>query len=124
LTTTLDAIRSRAAAYADHGTPGLHAPQDRAALLAALETVLATHRPATVNHTKYNADGTLISYTKTQDGPCVTCHPISITEHCEQCEDYDDTCEGTTRAVREPWPCATFRAITTALEPADAEAAA
>ena len=29
----LEAIRTRAKAYAEHGTPGLHAPQDRAALL-------------------------------------------------------------------------------------------
>lgn len=38
---TLDAIRTRAKAYREHGTPGLNAPEDRAALLDALETVLA-----------------------------------------------------------------------------------
>lgn len=41
MTAELDAIRSRAAAYADHGTPGLAAPRDRAALLAALDAALA-----------------------------------------------------------------------------------
>ena len=35
----LDAIRARAEAYALHGTPGLHAPQDRAYLLKALDAV-------------------------------------------------------------------------------------
>jgi hypothetical protein len=38
---TLNAIRARVKAYAEHGTPGLHAPKDRAALLDALESVLA-----------------------------------------------------------------------------------
>lgn len=41
----LDAIRKRAEAYRTHGTPGLHAPQDRAALLEAVETVLDVHKP-------------------------------------------------------------------------------
>lgn len=41
----LDAIRSRANAYRDHGTPGLHAPKDRANLLAALDACLAVHQP-------------------------------------------------------------------------------
>lgn len=45
MSTTLDAIRSRAEAYRDHGTPGLHAPQDRASLLAALEACLVIHQP-------------------------------------------------------------------------------
>lgn len=35
----LRGIRARAAAYSDHGTPGLHAPQDRAELLTLLERV-------------------------------------------------------------------------------------
>jgi hypothetical protein len=35
--TTLDAIRTRAKAYAEHGTPGLRAPQDRAYLLAIID---------------------------------------------------------------------------------------
>jgi len=35
----LDGIRTRAEAYRTHGTPGLHAPQDRAALLAAVDAV-------------------------------------------------------------------------------------
>ena len=43
--TALDGIRSRAEAYRDHGTPGLHAPKDRAALLAAVDAVLAVHQP-------------------------------------------------------------------------------
>ena len=34
-------IRKRVVTYRDHGTPGLHAPQDRARLLAALDGVLA-----------------------------------------------------------------------------------
>ena len=38
--TALDGIRQRAQAYADHGTPGLHAPKDRSALLAAVDAVL------------------------------------------------------------------------------------
>lgn len=41
----LDGIRSRADAYTDHGTPGLHAPQDRAKLLDALDACLAVHQP-------------------------------------------------------------------------------
>ena len=41
----LDGIRTRAEAYRTHGTPGLHAPKDRAALLAALDAVLAVHQP-------------------------------------------------------------------------------
>lgn len=35
----LEAIKARAKAYAEHGTPGLRAPQDRAELLAILERV-------------------------------------------------------------------------------------
>lgn len=42
---TLDAIRKRAEAYRTRGTPGLHAPQDRAGLLEAVETVLDVHKP-------------------------------------------------------------------------------
>lgn len=41
----LDAIRTRTTAYRTHGTPGLHAPQDRAVLLAAIEAVTAVHQP-------------------------------------------------------------------------------
>ena len=37
--TLLAGIRERAEAYRTHGTPGLHAPQDRAKLLAALDAV-------------------------------------------------------------------------------------
>jgi hypothetical protein len=37
----LDGIRVRAKAYTEHGTPGLAAPYDRKALLAAAEAVLA-----------------------------------------------------------------------------------
>jgi hypothetical protein len=37
----LDGIQARAKAYAEHGTPGLHAPQDRARLLAAVHAVEA-----------------------------------------------------------------------------------
>lgn len=45
MSTTLDAIRSRAEAYSSHGTPGLNAPKDRANLLAALDACLAVHEP-------------------------------------------------------------------------------
>lgn len=45
--TVLDGIKARAEAYASHGTPGLHAPKDRATLLAALEAVLGLHSPDT-----------------------------------------------------------------------------
>lgn len=41
----LDGIRQRVEAYRDHGTPGLHAPKDRAALLAALDAVIKVHEP-------------------------------------------------------------------------------
>jgi hypothetical protein len=41
----LDGIRSRAEAYRTHGTPGLHAPKDRAVLLAALDAGLTVHQP-------------------------------------------------------------------------------
>ncbi len=34
-------IKKRVDAYRDHGTPGLHAPQDRAKLFAAIEAVEA-----------------------------------------------------------------------------------
>jgi len=40
----LDGIRIRAEAYRSHGTPGLHAPQDRAKLLAAVDAVRGMHR--------------------------------------------------------------------------------
>lgn len=61
---TLDAIRTRAKAYAEHGTPGLHAPQDRARLLDALDAVLAYGR----DRKKYTdtgnekADMTIVGY--------------------------------------------------------------
>lgn len=41
LSSLLAPIRKRVVAYRDHGTPGLHAPQDRTRLLAALDAVLA-----------------------------------------------------------------------------------
>ena len=46
----LAGIRARAAAYSDHGTPGLHAPQDRAELLALLEQVAALTAAAKTVH--------------------------------------------------------------------------
>lgn len=44
----LDAIRARAEAYATHGTPGLHAPQDRAYLLALVDDLARIRRAPTV----------------------------------------------------------------------------
>jgi hypothetical protein len=41
----LDGIKVRAKAYTEHGTPGLAAPQDRAHLIAAVDAVLAKHKP-------------------------------------------------------------------------------
>lgn len=88
------------------------APSIVAQLLARIDAVTELHRPARRNHTSYNSDGTLIAYTVTEDGPCVACYPDYITQHCEECEDYDDTCGGVTGPVIQPWPCPTIKAIT------------
>lgn len=93
----------------------VHAPTDQARLLAAVKAVTEVHKPAKVQRTKYNADGTLISYTVTEDGPCVVCYPPFITQHCEECEDYDETCGGVTGAASRPWPCPTVAAVVAAL---------
>lgn len=82
----LDAIRSRADAYASHGTPGLHAPQDRAALLAALDAGLAVHQPI---------DALMYS------GP-----QQRMVKVCTGC--------GTDDGDWQRWPCPTVRAINTA----------
>jgi hypothetical protein len=37
----LEAIRARARAYAEYGTPGMRAPQDRAMLLQIIDELLA-----------------------------------------------------------------------------------
>ncbi|CAH0255875.1 hypothetical protein SRABI83_03242 [Arthrobacter sp. Bi83] len=44
----LNAVRTRAEAHAQHGTPGLAAPADRRDLLAAIDAVIALHRPIKV----------------------------------------------------------------------------
>ena len=84
--TGLEAIRSRATAYADHGTPGLHAPQDRAALLAALDASLAVHEPvdALMNPGRHER----------------------IVKVCTGC--------GTDDGSWQHWPCPTVRAINSA----------
>ena len=91
------------------------APSTVARLTAALEAVLTVHKPARRDHTSYNANGTLLTYTVTEDGPCVTCYPAHVTRHCEECEDYDDTCEGVEGMASHPWPCPTVAAIENAL---------
>jgi hypothetical protein len=119
VTTLLAGIKTRALAYRTHGTPGLHAPQDRAKLLAALEAVTAIHKPSTVRRTKYNGEGTLISYTLTEDGPCHACYPPAVAStalHCEDCgEGSYGLCDGVQTVISRPWPCPTITAITTAL---------
>lgn len=92
------------------------APTDTARLLAAVKAVTEVHKPAKVQRTKYNAEGTLISYTVTEDGPCVVCYPPFITQHCEDCDDYDETCGGVTGAASRPWPCPTVSAVEAALK--------
>uniref|UniRef100_UPI003F4944A2 hypothetical protein n=1 Tax=Arthrobacter silvisoli TaxID=2291022 RepID=UPI003F4944A2 len=93
-----------------------HAREDVPRLLAALDGVLALHQPSKVHRQRHNAEGTLISYTVTEDGPCEACYPETGTRHCEDCNDYDDLCEGVSESWRVSWPCPTVAAITTALE--------
>lgn len=81
--TALDGVRQRAQAYADHGTPGLHAPQDRATLLAALDAVLAVHEPidAVMNPGRHERTVKVCTGCGTDDGnwqryPCPTVRAI------------------------------------------------
>ena len=86
MSVTLDGIRSRAEAYSSHGTPGLHAPQDRAALLAAVDASLAVHEPmdAGMNPGRHER----------------------IVKVCTGC--------GTDDGNWQRWPCPTVRAIISA----------
>lgn len=86
MSTALDAIRSRAEAYRDQGTPGLHAPQDRAHLLAALDAVLAVHEPldALMNPGRQERTVKVCTGCGTDDGnwqryPCPTVSAIEAT---------------------------------------------
>jgi len=82
----LDAIRSRVEAYESHGTPGLHAPQDRAALLAAVDAGLAIHQPIEA-----------LMYTGPQQ------RKVQVCTGC-----------GTDDGNWQRYPCPTVRAITSA----------
>ena len=79
----LEPIRKRVEAYRDHGTPGLHAPQDRATLLAALDAVLAVHEPidALMNPGRHERTVKVCAGCGTDDGnwqrfPCPTVRAI------------------------------------------------
>jgi len=87
----LEAIRARAKAYADHGTPGLAAPADRKVLVSALDAVLALHREVEC---------------RDEDG-----EPTGGTA-CEECKDLDDH---SGERVHEVYPCMTVREISAAL---------
>jgi len=80
-------IRKRVVTYRDHGTPGLHAPQDRARLLGALDKVLAVHEPvdALMNPGRHER----------------------VVKVCTGC--------GTDDGNWQRWPCPTVRAVTAAL---------
>ncbi|WP_284984259.1 hypothetical protein [Arthrobacter sp. efr-133-TYG-118] len=121
LSSLLAPIRKRVEAYRDHGTPGLHAPQDRAQLLAALDAVLALHKPVTYWMTDEDAD---ISYQTKQDAleertdlTEADLVPFELCSHCKTIE--EAPCEG--QCVREVgyreslWPCPTVTAVTAAL---------
>jgi hypothetical protein len=84
----LDGIKARAKAYTEHGTPGLHAPQDRAKLLAAVTAVAEVHQWM---------DAVMYS------GP-----QQRMVRVCTGC--------GTDDGNWQRWPCATVAAITRALE--------
>lgn len=86
--TALDGIRSRADAYRDHGTPGLNAPKDRAALLAALDAAMATHQPIDA-----------LAYSGPQQ---------RMVKVCTGC--------GTDDGNWQRWPCPTVKAITSTIE--------
>jgi hypothetical protein len=60
----LDAIRARAKAYFEYGTPGHAAPRDRAMLLAALEAVLTygEDRKRFTHTGNENADMAIVGY--------------------------------------------------------------
>lgn len=81
---TREAIRSRAQAYADHGTPGLHAPKDRAALVEAVDAVMVVHQPmdALMNPGRYERIVKVCTGCGTDDGnwqryPCPTVNAIN-----------------------------------------------
>ena len=83
----LEAIRKRVEAYRDHGTPGMHAPQDRATLLAALDAVLAVHEPidALMNPGRHQRIVKVCTGCGTDDGnwqryPCPTVRAIEATK--------------------------------------------
>jgi len=83
----LESIRKRVEAYRDHGTPGLHAPQDRANLLAALDAVLAVHEPidALMNPGRHERTVKVCTGCGTDDGnwqryPCPTVRAIETTQ--------------------------------------------
>ena len=98
----------------------VNAPADVAYLLTelqkrdnALARVEALHRPSRREHARYNSDDTLISYTVTEDGPCVACYPETRPTHCEDCD--DESCTGnSSNWNRQPWPCPTRAAVTAA----------
>jgi hypothetical protein len=95
----LKAIKARAKAYAEHGTPGLYAPQDRAVLMAAVDAVLGLHREIQCRDDEGDDTG-------------FTC--------CEECVDIDDH-DG--EVVNESFPCRTVREITKAFSGQESYAA-
>jgi hypothetical protein len=88
---TLDAIRTRDMAFHTHGTPGLNAPRDRAALLDAIDAVTALHQPVDA----------LMYAGKSQ------AHKVQVCTGCGQ----DD-------GNWNRYPCPTVRAINKAMEAA------
>jgi hypothetical protein len=112
--TLLAPIRERVEAYASPtGTPGHHAPQDRARLLAALDAVLALHQPLEVfeyDHIngvwRIDADGEkILMFTL-----CHACTPASVTESIGDCEYAED------ESGEVIYPCPTVAAMVAALE--------
>ena len=101
LSSLLAPIRKRVEAYRDHGTPGLHAPQDRAKLLAALDAILALHKPKT-RWTHPNWTGSFDTF-----DICAECGRIEAGQLRKSREEW---------SYRESlWPCPTFTAVTAAL---------
>ena len=104
-------IRARAEAYASQGTPGLHAPQDRARLLVALGVVPTLHRKSPIYDTwvedcehNFECDGV-----EGSDGYSYC--PEGIGGYtCAECAEYNPNDE------LPAWPCPTVTAVTTALE--------
>jgi len=109
-------IRARRIAACDYAGPVTikESQRDVEGLLAAIEAVARTHKPSRREHTKYNGNDVLISYTVTNDGPCTTCYPDTTPTHCEDCD--DESCTGHSLAWRrQPWPCPTITALAAAL---------